>query len=212
MGAAALALLAGCRTDGERGSQGRNEPPTAGQGATQGATQGTPRQGGEATVGAADTMTPRMLAVVQAKTQAEIDLAKTAADKATGADVKDFARKVAADLQPSLDALNDAAKAHGIDLGAAGVQADPLVKAERAAGADDVQRLSTLTGGAFDASYLTSAVQRLGDLSQLAHQGAAAMTRTSDAAGVLQKIAMQAHERAQKARTLMPKACGGEQS
>jgi predicted outer membrane protein len=206
MGAAVLALLAGCRTNGERGPEGRNEPRGAEPGAT------ARQQGGEATQAMPDTVTPRVLATVQAKAQAAIDAAKMAADKASAADVKDFARKLSAELQPSLDALNDAARAHAVDLTSAAVVGDPVLKAEKAADADSLQRLTSLSGPAFDAAFLTSEVHVLGELSQLAHQGAAVATRTPDLAGALQKLAAQAHERAQKGRTLMPKACGGEQS
>jgi predicted outer membrane protein len=202
MGAAVLALLAGCRTDGERGPQGKREAPGVELGPTARQLVGE----------APDVVTPRLLAAVQASTQASLDAAKMAADKATAADVKDFARKLVADLQPSLDALNDATRAHGIDLGAASVQGDPALKAEKASSSEGIQRLTSLSGPAFDAAFLTTEIHGLSELSQLAHQGAAVAARTTDVSGALQKIAAVAHDRAQKGRTLTPKACGGEQS
>src|SRR5580704_17004514 len=154
MGAVVLALLAGCRTDGDRGPEGKREAPGAELGPT------ARQRVGEAP----DVVTPRVLAAVQASTQGSIDAAKMAADKATAADVKDFARKLVADLQPSLDALNDAARAHGIDLGAAAVQGDPALKAEKASSSEGLQRLTSLSGTAFDPAFLTSEIHGLGEL------------------------------------------------
>jgi predicted outer membrane protein len=206
MGAAVLALLAGCRTDGERGPEGRNEPRGAEPGAT------ARQQAGEATPVMTDTVTPRVLATVQARMQGEIDAAKMAADRASAGDVKDFAHKLVADLQPSLDDVNGVARTRGLDLASAAVQGDPVLRAMKAADVDSMQRLTSLSGPAFDAAFLTGGVRSLGEIAQLAHQGAASAARTPDVAGALQKIAAQAHERAQKGRALMPKACGGEQS
>jgi predicted outer membrane protein len=198
--AAAGLTLAACRTDGERGEAAPVErgpgapgvkPAPAGVGAEEAATTG------------------RVLAAVRDRTQAEVDAAKLAGQRASSPDVKDYAVRALAETQATLDALSDLVKAKKIDLDAAAVQNDPVLRADREAARETVDRLRTLSGTPFDAAYMTAERAAQAHLAHLAQIGPQA-SRDADVGNVLRTVGQQARDRMSKVLSILPKACGGE--
>jgi predicted outer membrane protein len=185
---AAGLLLGACRTDGERGEAAPAEHGPAGGKAGQIA---------------------RVLAAMRSLLQGEVDAGKLAQQRASSPEVKDYATRVVAEDQASLDALRDLVKAKKIDLDAVAIQGDPLLRAEKELAKDGVDRLRTLSGTPFDAAYMTAQRPSRSLLGALAQQGPAT-SRDADVGNILRTVAQQGREQAQKAGAVLPKACGGE--
>jgi predicted outer membrane protein len=201
--AAAGLLLVACRTNGERGEAGPQERVVA---------TGRPAQVERPVVGATEeTGTARLLAAVKAMTQAEVDAGKLAQQRASSHDVKDYATRLVAEYQANIDALADLTKAKKIDLDATVVQNDPVLKAHRAAAKEGIDRLRSLSGTAFDASYMTTQRPSQVLLQHLAQELPQA-SRDTDVENVLRTVAQQARDRAGKVLTILPKACGGDRA
>jgi predicted outer membrane protein len=198
--AAAGLLLAACRTNGERGEAVPQErlPGTPGA---------RPGPGG-ASAEEANT-TARVLSAIRDRAQAEVDAGKLAQSRASSPDVKDYAVRAVAENQTTIDALSDLVKAKKIDLDAAAVQSDPLLKADREAARETVDRLRTLAGTAFDAAYMTAERSAQSHLAHLAQVGPQA-SRDEDVGNVLRTVGQQARDRMSKVLSILPKACGGE--
>ncbi len=123
--AAAGLLLAACRTDGDRGEaapQDRGHGPPNKLGQVERTLTGA---------NADEAGTARLLAATRMLAQAEVDAGKLAQQRATSPEVKDYAMRTVAELQADIDALTDLMKAKKIDLEAAAVVNDPVLKAER---------------------------------------------------------------------------------
>jgi predicted outer membrane protein len=211
---AAGLLLAACRSDGERGEKGEAVPPDRAANARPGAQPGErpgaqPGERAGAQPGAADDGVGRILAATRVLVQAGLDAGKLAEKKASSPEVKDYATRSVAEYQANLDALNDLTKAKRLDLDAPAVQNDPLLKAEKDAARDGVDRLRTLSGQAFDAAYMTAQRPAQGVVEQLATEGQQA-SRDAEIGNVLRTTSQQARDRASKALSILPKACGGE--
>ncbi len=189
-------VLAGCRTNGDRGEAA---PPS-------GPRPGVTERGA---VPSADEVTARVLASTRSIAQSEVDAAKLARERASSSSVKDYAVRAVAEQQAALDAISDLVKAKRIDLDAPGIQADPLLKAQKDAGKEALDKLRTLSGTAFDATYMTAQrpVQAL--LARTAQEGLG-VTKDTEVGNVLRTIAQQAHDRTAKAATILPTTCGGE--
>jgi putative membrane protein len=155
--------------------------------------------------------TSRVHAAVRAMTQSDVDAARLAQQRASSHDVKDFATRLVAEYQSDIDAIGDIAKAKKIDLEAAGIQSDPLLRAHKAAAKDTLERLRTLSGPAFDAAYL--AAQRPAQLAlmHVAQEGPQGL-RDTDVGNVLRTVAQQARDRGNKVLGMLPKACGGDRT
>jgi predicted outer membrane protein len=200
--AAAGLLLAACRTDGERGEAAPQERAPGAPGAT----GARPALG----VGVEEAATTaRVLAAVRDRAQAEVDAAKLAPTRAHSPDVKDYAVRALAETQATLDALADLVKAKKIDLDATAVQNDPVLKADREAARETVDRLRTLSGTAFDAAYMTAERSAQSHLAHLAQIGPQA-SKDGDVGNILRTVGQQARDRMSKVLSILPKACGGE--
>ena len=199
---AAGLLLGACRTDGERGEAAPAEHGPAGgkAGQIERALTGT---------SADEAATARVLAAMRSLLQGEVDAGKLAQQRASSPEVKDYATRVVAEDQASLDALADLVKAKKIDLDAIAIQGDPLLRAEKELAKDGVDRLRTLSGTPFDAAYMTAQRPSRSLLGALAQQGPAT-SRDADVGNILRTVAQQGREQAQKAGSVLPKACGGE--
>lgn len=204
MGAAGLLLLAACRSDGERGQVLGTEKQPGELGGRTGITSPEVR----APEGA-DLATPRILVIVHDMAQAEIDASRLAEQRATAPEVKEYATRVVTEFQQDLDALGRTLKSKNIDLQIPAIQADPILKGQRAFAEDTTRRLRSLSGTAFDAAYLNAQPASQALLVQLAQQ-AQQVTKDPEISGTLRTLAQQGQERAAKARGLMSKACGGE--
>jgi predicted outer membrane protein len=208
---AAGLMLAACRSDGERGERGEVPPPERGSApATSGGKTTDQRPGMQAPerAAAADDV-GRILAATRMLVQAGIDGGKLAEKKASSPEVKDYATRSVAEYQANLDAMNDLTKAKRLDLDAPALQNDPLLKAEKDTVREAVDRSRTLAGQAFDAVYMTAQRPAQAILEQLAAEGQQA-SRDPDIGNVLRTTAQQARDRASKALSILPKACGGE--
>ena len=195
--AAAGLLLAACRTNGERGEAVPQEHAPGARPAPAGPLV-------EET-----TSTARVLAATRDRVQAEVDAGKLAQQRASSADVKDYAVRAVAENQATLDALSDLVKAKKIDLDAAVVQSDPVLRADKDAVREAVDRLRTLNGTAFDAAYMTaerSAQSHLAHLAQIGPQ----TSRDAEVGNILRTVGQQARDRMSKVLSILPKACGGE--
>jgi predicted outer membrane protein len=195
---AAGLVLAACRTDGERGEAAPAERVPGAPGA----------KPVSAAVEEAAT-TARVLAAVRDRTQAEVDAAKLAGQRASSPEVKDYATRVLAETQATLDALSDLVKAKKIDLDAPAVQNDPVLRADREAARETVDRLRTLSGTPFDAAYMTAERAAQAHLAHLAQIGPQT-SRDADVGNVLRTVGQQARDRMSKVLSILPKACGGE--
>ena len=153
--------------------------------------------------------TARVLIAVRDRAQAEVDAAKLAGQRASAPDVKDYATRALAETQATLDALSDLVKVKKIDLDAPGVQNDPVLRADREAGRETVDRLKTLSGTPFDAAYMTAERASQAHLAHLAQIGQQA-SRDADVGNVLRTVGQQARDRMSKVLSILPKACGGE--
>jgi predicted outer membrane protein len=202
--AAAGLLLAACRTDGERGEAVPHERAPSAPG-----TQGVRPVGAASTDETATTA--RVLSAMRDRVQAEVDTGKLAEQRASATDVKDFAVRTVAENQSILDALSDLIKAKKIDLDTAAVQSDPVLRADRDANKEALDRLRTLSGSAFDAAYMTAERGAQSHLSHLAQVGSQA-TRDTDVGNVLRTLGQQARDRGNKVLLILPKACGGERA
>jgi predicted outer membrane protein len=201
--AAAGLLLAACRTDGDRGEaapqdRGATLPNKVGQ--VERALTGPSTD---------EASTARLLAATRAVAQAEVEAGKLAQQRATTAEVKDYATRAVAELQADLDALTDLLKAKKIDIDAPVVVNDPLLRAEKDALKEGIDRLRALSGTAFDATYLTGQRPSRALLGQLATQAPPA-SRDPEVGNVLRTMAQQAREQTTRALVILPKACGGE--
>jgi putative membrane protein len=201
---AAGLLLAACRTDGQRGEAARED---------RGAASGRPaapteRPGPSAT--ADELGTARLLAAVRAMTQAEVDAGKLAQQRASSPEVRDYATRLVAEYQANLDALGDLTRAKKIDLDAANVQNDPMLRAHKAAAKDAVDRLRGLSGTTFDGAYMSAERPSEALLQHLAQD--APSSRDTDVGNVLRTVTQQARDRSAKALTVLPKACGGDRA
>ena len=114
-----------------------------------------------------------------------------------------------AETQSTLDALGDLVKAKKIDLDAAAVQNDRVLKANREAARETVDRLRTLNGTAFDAAYMTAQRSDQSHLAHLAQIGPQA-SKDGDVGNILRTVGQQARDRMSKVLSILPKACGGE--
>lgn len=202
--AAAGLLLAGCRSDGERGEAVPQERGATPQGARQ-----APAERGAATVGLEESGPARLLATIRSVAQGDLDAGKLAQRQASSPEVKDYATRSVAEFQANLDALSDLAKAKKIDLEAPIVQNDPILKATKDTAKEAVDRLRTLSGTAFDGTYMTSQRTSQALLVQLAQAGTQ-FSRDPDVGNVLRTMAQQGRDRTTKALSILPKACGGE--
>ena len=202
--AAAGLLLAACRTNGERGEAVPQERAPTVPG-----TQGVRPMG----LGSTDeaVTTGRVLAAMRDRVQAEVDAGKLAQQRASAADVKDFAVRAVAENQAILDALSDLIKAKKIDLDTAAVQSDPLLRASKDDTKEALDRLRTLSGSAFDAAYMTAERAAQPHLSHLAQVGSQT-SRDPDVGNVLRTLGQQARDRGSKVLLILPKACGGERA
>ena len=199
--AAAGLILAACRTDGERGEAAPAERVPGAPGAK------AVGVGGAAVEEAVTTA--RVLAAVRDRAQAEVDAAKLAGQRASSPDVKDYAVRALAESQATLDALSDLVKAKKIDLSAPVVENDPVLRADREAARETVDRLRTLSGTPFDAAYMTAERAAQAHLAHLAQIGPQA-SRDADVGNVLRTVGQQARDRMSKVLSILPKACGGE--
>jgi predicted outer membrane protein len=201
--AAAGLLLAACRTNGERGEAAQDRAP--------GMQGGRPAQADRSAAGVTpeESATARLLAATRAVAQAEVDAGKLAQQRASSADVKDYATRSVAEHQATLDALSDLVKAKKLDLDTASVQNDPLLKAQKDTAREAVDRMRTLSGTAFDAAYMTAQRPAQAFLRDLAQQ-APVFSKDADIGNAFRAIAQQARDRMNKVVTILPRACGGE--
>ena len=91
--------------------------------------------------------------------------------------MKAYATRTVAEYQANLDALSDLARAKKIDLDATSVQNDPLLRAQRDASKDEIDRLRTLTGQSFDGAYMTAQWPMQSLLVHLAQRGTSGVAR-----------------------------------
>jgi len=201
---AAGLLLAACRSDGERGEAVPQE-----RGVTPPGARPAPIERGVIGANADELGAARLLAATRALAQEGVDAGKLAQQRASSPEVKDYATRAVAENQASLDQLSDLVKAKKIDLDAAVVQGDPLLRAEKDTAKDTVDRLRSLSGMAFDAAYMTAQRPRQALLVQLATEGPQ-ISKDADIGNVLRTMAQQGRDRATKALVILPKACGGE--
>jgi len=202
---AAGLLLAACRTDGDRGEAAPHERGGSAPGARQGQVERT----APGPTAAEDTGAARVLATTRAIAQGGVDAGKLAEQKASSPEVKAYATRTVAEYQANLDALSDLARAKKIDLDATIVQNDPLLRAQRDASKDEIDRLRTLSGPGFDGAYMTAQWPMQSLLVHLANVGPQ-VSRDTDVGNVLRTVAQQGKDRMNKAISIMPKACGGE--
>ena len=205
--AGGLLLLGACRSDGTRGPLLTNETTFAPQGqvAWRSDVQRGRLQGGTFAEQAA---TPRIWAMTEARVTAELASARLAETRAPSRAVQDYAAKAVEEHTSDLDALRGVARESGLDVDLPAVQGDPLLEAERAAAAEQLDQLRPLDRHAFEAAWLGAQPAKLSSLAALAEQGERTATDV-DAGNVLRMIAQRARARETQAEALLPEGCGG---
>ena len=156
-------------------------------------------------------MTARVLAATRDRVQAEVDAGKLAQLRGSSGEVKDYATRAVAENKATLDALSDLVKAKKIDLDAAVIQGDPVLRADKDAVREAVERLRTLSGTAFDAAYMTAERSAEAHLAHLAQVGPQT-SRDPDVGNILRTLGQQARDRTSRVLLILPKACGGERA
>jgi putative membrane protein len=203
--AAAGALLGACRAEelSDR-AQGKSKYP-------RGVEEQTATQATDSSPLTPDTegrrAVERMLGMVQIESQAEIEAARLAEERATTPAVKSFAAAMRRDHEEMLGSLNDLAKTRGIDLNTL-IGADPMLSAQRAASLERGERLRTLSGPAFDGAYMSAQPMMHLLLVKMAEQGRQAAGH-KDISGFFTRVAGSLRAHRDMALSAMPLACGG---
>lgn len=189
MGAAAVATVAACRAGGTNdralGTERRAGIELGLQPPSKAST--SPERGDEPGALAI----ARVLAMTQAMHQGELTQARLVKERAASLEVRGYAGKIESDHQRSLEAMDRLAHNRRIDLDAA--QADPLIKAKRAAHRETIERLSRLSGQALDGAYMAGQTDELALLSALAREGEE-LSKDNDLGAFFRMIGERAHD------------------
>ncbi len=149
----------------------------------------------------------RMLGMVQIESQAEIEGARLAEERAATPAVKAFAAAMRRDHEEMLTSLNELTKSRGLDLNAL-IGADPMLSAQRAASLERGDRLRTLSGPAFDGAYMSAQPVMHLLLVKMTEQGRQAAD-DKELSGFFNRLASSLRAHRDMALSAMPIACGG---
>jgi predicted outer membrane protein len=203
--AAAVAMLDACRAEewNDR-AQGKGKYP-------RGVEEQTAAQATDKSPLTPDTegrrAVERMLGMILIESQAEIEAARLAEERAATPAVKAFAATMRRDHEEMLGSLNDLAKSRGMDLNTL-IGADPMLSAQRAASIERGDRLRTLSGPAFDGTYMSAQPMMHLLLAKMADQGRQAAVH-KDISGFFTHLAGSLRAHRDMALSAMPLACGG---
>lgn len=201
----AAALLGACRAEEMSDwAQGKSKYP-------RGPEQQTPSQALPNSPLTPDTevrrAVERMLGMVQIESQAEIEGARLAEERASTPAVKAFAAAMRRDHEEMLASLHDLTKSRGMDLNEV-IGADPVLSAERAASIERGDRLRTLSGPAFDGAYMSGQPMMHLLLVKMAEQGRQAADN-KEISGFFNRLATSLRGHRDMALSAMPVTCGG---
>jgi predicted outer membrane protein len=202
MGASGILMLAACRAEGtnDRALGTERRPGIDTIGAQPSKTEKSPDQSAER--GAISIA--RILGMIQAMDQGEIEMAKRAHERAASPDVKAYAAKLASEHQQDLDAMARLTQSKRIDLGA--VRDDPLLKAKRATDREKMERLSRLAEQAFDEAYLEGTPGELALLSALANEGEE-LSKDNELDAFFRMVGDRAQDHRTRALAVQPRLC-----
>ena len=148
----------------------------------------------------------RTLAAMRAASRDEIEMATIVGRRSQAGDVRDYTARIARQRTEDLEEMVRLGRERAIDL--RGVDADPMIQAEQAAGRDALDRLARASGQELDVLYLMLEAPGAIRLSRLADQ-AEGLARDPESASILRRIASQARDAQARAFALMPRECGG---
>jgi hypothetical protein len=153
-----------------------------------------------------DAAAARALAAMRAAIHDEIEMASAVTLRAQTDEVRDCAARILRQRTEDLDAMAGLGQDRASEQRDADV--DPLIKADRAASRDGLDRLGQASGPEVDALYLMLEAPRAIHLALLAEQ-AERLARDPEAASILRRIASHARDARARALALTPRACGG---
>jgi predicted outer membrane protein len=202
MDAALLVMLAACRTEGTNdralGTERKHE-----QGTLAREPSGADKRPGKSAERAA-ALVARILVMTQTIAEGAIEAAKLTEERGASPDVKAYAAKLASEQKQDLGAMTRLTQNKRIDLGATGD--DPLIKARRAADQEKIERLSRLSGQAFDEEYMEGEPSEHALLSALAREGVA-LSKDNELSAFFRMIDGHAQDRRTRALGALPKLC-----
>lgn len=200
LGATGIVMLAACRPEGTNDQAlGTERTPESGFFTAQASRGGSGSIAERRAVGIA-----RILVMTQATAEGEIEMAKLALERAASPDVKAYAAMLASEHQQDLDATAHLAQSKRIPLGAA--DDDPLIKARRAAGREKMDRLTRLSGDAFDEAYMEGKANEHALLSALARQGEE-LSKDNELGAFFRMVGEHAQDHRTRSLKVQPKLC-----
>jgi putative membrane protein len=202
MGVAGLMMLAACRTEGKN-----DQAPGTQRRPDRNITAEQQRAEGQAE-GHKDLRLARIITMIQAMDQGEIEMSRLAQERAVSADVKAYAAKLASDHRQDLEATGRLTQSRHIDMGAA--QDDPFVKAKREATREKLQQLAKLEGRAFDDAYMEGKASEHATLSAIAREGQE-ISKDNDVDTYLRMVSEQAQDHRARAIAVQSKLCARAQ-
>jgi predicted outer membrane protein len=151
--------------------------------------------------------TARLLASIYAISEGEVEAAKLALQKAGSPEVSTYARKLVAEHEQDMQAIEQLARSKHIDFKAA-LTADAQVRAQQGAHEEQMRNLRNLSGASFDIVFMRD--QPLGHvlLGEIAGQGKE-VARDAEVDAFFATIEGQAKEHGDEAQKAMPVSCGG---
>ena len=149
----------------------------------------------------------RTLAAMRAVSDDEVEMATLASQRAHAGEVRGCAARIVRQRTEDLEVIARLGRERGSELH--GVDADPMIHAERAAGRDAIDRLARTSGEELDALYLMLEASCAIRLSRLADQ-AEVVARDGESTLALRRIAAHARESQARAFALVPRECGGQ--
>lgn len=200
LGATGIVMLAACGPEGTNDrALGTEQTAESGFFTAQASRGGSGSSAERRAVGIA-----RVLVMTQATAEGEIEMAKLALERAASPDVKSYAAMLVSEHQQDLDATAHLAQSKRIPLGAA--DDDPLIKARRAAGHEKMERLTRLSGDAFDEAYMEGKANELALVSALARQGEE-LSKDNELGAFFRMVGEHAQDHRTRALKVQPKLC-----